>query len=155
VKDLEAQLQEQAQEANSAITRWQDVCSASEERCSELQKELELMTAKGQTLSESVDSEGSDNEDIVGNGPASEEKDSTMDDKIGLLESELKSKIAPFENDLQAANDAISPEVSTLEESDNLLAHARQTEDELRQAKESLGRSEAIVHKLEGKFPCR
>lgn len=155
VKDLEAQLQEQAQEANIAITQWQDACSESEERCSELEKDLELMTAKGKTLSESVDSGESDDEDIVKKGPASEKKDSSLEDMIDSLESELKSEFVSFENDLQAASDAVSPGVSTPEESEGFLARSRQTEDELREAKESLARSETIVHQLEGKLPCR
>lgn len=154
MKDLEAQLQEQEQEANIAITRWQDVCTTSEERCSELEKELELMTAKERTMSESVDIEENDDEDIVEKELASEEKDSSMDGNIDSLESELKSEMASFENDLQAASDAVSPGVSTPEESVDLLARSRQTEDELHEAKESLARSETIVHQLEGTFPC-
>jgi hypothetical protein len=146
VKDLEAQLQEQEQDANIAITRWQDACSTSDERCTELEKELELMTAKRQTLSESVGIEENDDEYILEKGPASEEKDSSTDDKIDSLESELKSEIVP---------NTVHPEVSTPEESEDLLARSRQMEDELRQAKESLARSETIVHQLEGKFPCR
>lgn len=155
MKDLEAQLQEQEQEANIAITRWQDVCSASEERCFELEKELESMSAKGQPLSETVDIEENHDVDIVGKGSAPEEKDPSMDDKVDSLEGELISKTVPFANDLQSASDASSPEVTTAVESEALMAYSRQTEDELRQAKESLARSETIVHQLEGNFSCR
>ena len=46
VKALESQLEEQEQEANVVIEKWQESCAAAEERCSNLEQELDALKAK-------------------------------------------------------------------------------------------------------------
>jgi chromosome segregation ATPase len=131
VKDLEDQLQQQEEEANTAITQWQDNCATSDERCSQLDKELELLATEKDSLSKALDTVEQDNAQLEETRQVLEEKSTSLG--AGLSEEPAK---------------VLEGETS----SEYIEQQLRETEKELREAKESLTRDEDIVHEWEGMF---
>jgi DNA repair exonuclease SbcCD ATPase subunit len=132
VKSLHDQIGEQEEEANTAITRWQESFADSEKKYSELEAELEAVRKQTELL------QGS--------------KGSLENDEEGFQSSkkELDEKIASLE-------DAIDEEMDELHQSATMAVgvdHER-VEDlkrELKQVQEVLGRDEDIVAQWEGKI---
>lgn len=46
IETLQTELSDQEQTANDVIAQWQETCSTAENRCSELEKELEIANSK-------------------------------------------------------------------------------------------------------------
>jgi chromosome segregation ATPase len=131
VTSLEAQLQEQENEANAVISQWQESCSASDEKCSELGKELETITEEKESLEKAIETVEKDNGEL-------EENKSTLEAKIVLLEESL--------------NGASGQEQPLLGGDDDFLVRLSETQEELKVAKETLARDEVVVKQWEGMF---
>jgi chromosome segregation ATPase len=131
VTSLEGQLQEQENDANVVISQWQESYSASDEKCSELGKELETITEEKESLEKALETVEKDNGELV-------ENKSTLEAKILSLEGSL--------------NRASGQEQPLLRSDDDLLVRLSETEEELKIAKEALARDEEVVKQWEGMF---
>jgi hypothetical protein len=56
VNGLEDQLKHQEEEANTVITKWQENCTVSEEKCAQLEKQVESLTIEKSSFSEAQES---------------------------------------------------------------------------------------------------
>jgi chromosome segregation ATPase len=133
MKNLEIQLEEQ----DNVVSQWQKSCATSEERCSQLKTELEALAAEKDSLAKALDTVEQDNEQL-------EEMRQVLEEKIvslGAGSSEEPAKVIGGET---------SPE-----DIEHLRDQLRETEEELREAKESLTRDEDVVHEWEGMFVLR
>jgi chromosome segregation ATPase len=126
VKDLEDQLHQQEEEANTAITQWQGNCATSEERRLQLEKELEFVNTENGSLSKAMGAIEQDNEQL-------ETDKAALDEKIASLEAGLSS-------------------AADSDEIEQLRTELRETQEILREAKETMARDEDVVHQWEGMF---
>ena len=100
MKGLENQLEEQEQEANAVIEKWQESCTATEERCSNLEQELHAL--KAQDLHAGM--EGTQNIDTPMDERAEVTSQTALDffgqperQGIGELEARLREKEAALQ----------------------------------------------------------
>jgi chromosome segregation ATPase len=124
VKSLERQLQEEEEEASNVIKQWQESSSVLDEKCNELEKELEATTTEKRSLEKTLEKMQNEQEQCVA-------EKSSFESKISSLEEALKGE--------QASGN------------ENLVAQLREKEEELRQAHHTIARDEKVVQQWEGK----
>jgi chromosome segregation ATPase len=106
VQDLEAQISEQAREAESAISAWQDNCTELEERCSQLEQECSSLRGPVRSIGE--DNPESTTE-VVGHG------DRTMDG-AALEVDGLVAKLSEKEEELRLLQETLAYDESIVEQ---------------------------------------
>ena len=124
VQGLQSQLEQQELDAKSVIDQWQEACSTSDARCSELEQELENL-----------------------------KKDSIENAKVGGVEEAPSHELSPGVQ-TQSAHaffstgepDSGNHRINALEE------QLKETEAALREAREILSRDEDVVQQWEGMY---
>jgi chromosome segregation ATPase len=84
VQSLEQQMQDQEEEANNVISQWQESCTASDDTCSELKRELEEVRKDKESLDKALESGGS----VQVESPATNEEELLK--KLNDTQEELK-----------------------------------------------------------------
>jgi chromosome segregation ATPase len=84
VKEVEKQLEDQEQEANNAITGWQESCAASDSKCAKLEKELETVLQEKYSLSKASATIEQDNDEL-------EKEKFVLEERVSSLENSMKS----------------------------------------------------------------
>lgn len=92
VQSLEQQMQDQEEEANNVISQWQESCTASDDMCSELKKELEEVRKDKESLDKALESGGS--VQVVESPPTNE--------------GELLKKLSDTQEELKIAKETLS-----------------------------------------------
>ena len=124
VKALETQFQEQEEEASNVIKQWQESSSVLDEKCTELEEELEASTTEKRSLEKTLETMQNEQEQSV-------EEKSSFESKIASLEEALKRE--------QTSGN------------EKLAAQLREKEEELRQGHDTIARDEKVVQQWEGK----
>ena len=123
VTSLESQLKEQEIDANNVIEQWQESCSLSEDKCAELEKQLESMNQEKTNVEKALEYIQINNEELVA-------ERLVLESKISSLEKAAKTERSP---ESEAAS------------------RLKEKEQELRDALETIARDEEVVQQWEGK----
>jgi chromosome segregation ATPase len=140
VKNLELQLQAQTLQAKNDITKWEACCGSVEEKCSQLQKQLEIVTHDKDSMSSKL---------------AELESDFSM---FEIEKAGLEDEVSSLEKKLAAAKEKASKNQEDETEdhtvhAESLEAQLRETEDSLRQAREGAKYKEDVLHQSQGMRP--
>ena len=125
VKRLELQLEEQEEDANNVIDKWQESCAALDEKCSELERQLEGFRKDNETVKHS------DNDGDVAVTPNSADREQRTMSEARFGEEEPAQRIEELE------------------------AQLREKEQSLKQLQETLVSDEAVVQQWEGMLSSR
>jgi chromosome segregation ATPase len=127
---VEKQLEDQEQEANNAITGWQESYAESDSKCTKLEKELETVREEKDSLATASETIEEDNNEL--------EKEKFA----------LEERVSSLENSIARENVPIEPQYK---EREVLEVQLREKEEALHEAQETLQRDADIVNQWEGK----
>ena len=125
VKQLEHQLEEQEEDANNVIEKWQESCAALDEKCSELEGQLEGFKKGAETF------KYSDDDGDVATTPNSADREHRSISEARFGDEESAQRIEELE------------------------AQLREKEQSLKQLQETLVSDEAVVQQWEGMLSSR
>lgn len=110
VQALNTQLQEEEEEATNVVNQWQESCSALDEKCTDLEKELESLAEQKGSLEHSLQTVQKQNEQLQLEKSSVEEKLIDQSKRWSKKEDQLQAKLTEKINELaktQAVTDVI------------------------------------------------
>jgi chromosome segregation ATPase len=137
VKNLEQHIQAQTLQAGNEIKKWQVSCGSAEEKCSQLQKQLETVTRDKDSMSSKL-------ADLESDFSMFELEKAGLEDEVSSLEKKLAAAKEMASKNQEDETEGNTDYVGSLE------AQLRETEDYLRQAREGAKFKEDVLHQSQG-----